>query len=620
MLSAAPLDAQARDTTRTRRDTLRGRGDTAVVRRDSTMRDTTREVRVAVPPGEDSLALRAERERQAAPPKDTLKAPFITAEPPVLADPNGSFVWDRRDVFSTGALTVQDLLDRIPGATGIRVGWISQPSITSYLGDTRRVRVFMDGLELTEHDPRMNGIWDLTQVPLWALDDVRVERAASEIRIHMRSWRVERTTPFTRTDVYTGDQGTNLYRGLFGRRYKHGEVLQVAGQQYATDPGRNIESSDQLSALARVGIARPRWSADAFMLRHGRNRGRTYTEPVSDTVPSVESTRTDAYARFGWGTPSRGFWAQTLAMASKYQYGGEGASSTVTAGSTDTTRYETQYLATGGYSRGPWRASVAQRYRTSSRRRTWSPSLRLGFESKMISASASAEGAWIDSTRRADVSVVARPLDFVFVGGAFGLEQPRGDSVVTATSPQNATFTRVEAGVRLFAGLWASGGLLRRDSVVLDAPTIYRTETPLVADDAQSAVFAALRGRIWKALYADIQGIQWSDSGSFYRPKYQARSELYVSTRMLDRFPTGNFHLLASVTHDYRSHMLWPTQATPLREKGYRTISTLIQFRIVSAEVFWNFRNVMGERYSHVPGYRLPRLSNIYGVRWEFWN
>ena len=615
------MDAQVRDTTRTRRDTARGPGDTAVVRRDTTKRDTTREVRIPLPVREDSAALRAERERQAAPvPKDTLKPPFITAEPPVLADPNGSFVWDRRDVFSTGALTVQDLLDRIPGVTGLRVGWISQPMITSYLGDPGRVRVFLDGLELSEQDPRMNRIWDLTQIPLWALDDIRVERGASEIRIHMRTWRVERTTPFTRTDVYTGDQGTNLYRGLFGRRYKHGEVIQLAGQQYATDPGRNIESSDQLGALGRVGIARKRWSVDAFMLRHGRNRGPVVTEPAGDSVPSVESTRTDAYARAGWGTPDRGMWVQALAMASKYAFGGAGSSSTVATGATDTNRFEGQYLLTGGYARGPWRASVAQRYRTAAQRRTWSPSARLGFESRFVSANVNMEGRWIDSTRRSDVTVVARPLDFVFIAGAFGVEQPMGDSVVAITSPRSATFSRIEAGVRPFAGLWVSGGVLRRDSVVLDAPTIYRGDTPLLADDAQTATFAAVRGRIWKSLYADIQGIQWSDTGSYYRPKYQARTELYISTPMLHRFPTKNFHLLASAVHEYRSHILWPEPAGDIRVKGYRTLSTLLQFRIVSAEVFWNFRNVMGERYNHVPGYRLPRLSNIYGVRWEFWN
>lgn len=609
-----------RDTSRTRRDTLRGPGDTASVRRDTTKRDTTREVRVAIPLGEDSLALKAAAAREAAPVRrDTLKAPFVAAEPPLLADPNGSFVWDRRDVFSTGALTVQDLLDRVPGVTGLRAGWIAQPMITSYLGDPGRVRVFLDGLELSDQDPRMNRMWDLTQIPLWALDDVRVERAASEIRIHMRSWRVERTTPFTRTDVYTGDQGTNLYRGLFGRRYKHGEVLQIAGQQYATDPGRNIESSDQLGALARVGVARAKWSVDAFMLRTGRNRGRTYTDPASDTVASVESTRTDAYARAGWGMPGRGLWAQTLALASKYSFGGEGSARSTT-GVTDTVRYEAQYLATGGFSRGPWRASVAQRYRTAAQRRTWAPSIRLGFESRYLSANANAEGRWIDSTRRMDVSVVARPLDFVFVAGAFGVERPRGDTVLLVTSPRNATFSRVEAGVRVLAGLWLSGGVLRRDSVVLDAPTIYRRKTPLTVDDARTATFAAVRGKVWKSLYADIQGLQWSDSGSFYRPKYQSRTELYISTPMLRRFRTGNFHVLASAVHEYRSHLIWPDSSAPIRVKGYRTFSTLLQFRIVSAEVFWNFRNVLGERYNHVPGYRLPRLSNVYGVRWEFWN
>jgi len=621
LLSAAPLDAQVRDTSRTRRDTARGPGDTAVVRRDSTRRDTTRDVRIPIPAREDSLALRTAAARAAAPvKKDTLKAPFVAAEAPVLADPNGSFVWDRRDVFSTGALTVQDLLDRIPGVTGLRVGWISQPVITSFMGDPGRVRVFLDGLELSDQDPRMNRIWDLTQIPLWALDDVRVERSASEIRIHMRTWRVERTTPFTRTDVYTGDQGTNLYRGLFGRRYTHGEVLQLAGQQYATDPGRNIASSDQLSALARVGVARQRWSADVFMIRHGRNRGGTFSEPTRDTVPTVESTRTDAYARFGWGAPGRGLWAQTLAMASKYSFGGEGAAGVTTSGTTDTVRYEGQYLATGGYSRGPWSVSVAQRYRSAAQRRTWAPSARFGFDSKYLTANANAEGRWIDSTRRFDVAVVGRPVNFVFVGGAFGVERPFGDSVLVATSPRNSTFSRVEAGVRVLNGLWLSGGLMRRDSVVLDAPTIYRRGTQLLVDDARTATFAAVRGKLWKSLYADIQGIQWGDSGSFYRPRYQSRTELYVSTPMLHRFPTGNFHFLASAVHEYRSHILWPDSAGPTRVKGYRTLSTLLQFRIVSAEVFWNFRNVLGERYNHVPGYRLPRLSNIYGVRWEFWN
>ncbi|MEX2152864.1 MAG: Plug domain-containing protein [Gemmatimonadaceae bacterium] len=586
------------------------------------VRDTTREVRVPVPPREDSLLKRDSLlQRDSArtiPPKDSIKAPLAAAEAPVLADPNGSFVWDRRDVFSTGALTVQDLLDRVPGVTGLRSGWISQPMVAGFLGDPGRVRIFLDGLELAELDPRMARLWDLTQIPLWALDDIQVERGPSEIRIHMRSWRVDRTTPFTRTDIYTGDQSTNLYRGLFGRRYPHGEVLQIAGQQFGTDPGRNIESSDQLGVLARIGLARNGWSVDAMLLRGDRNRGRTFTLAADDTIPATESTRSDAYLRVGVGTTESGPWVQAIASASKYAYGGKGETGDTT--SSDTSRSESQYLLTGGYTLGPWRASFAQRVRVGMRRRIATPSARLGFETNLITLSALGEGRGADSIRRFEVSSVVRPVSFLFLAGSVGTEQPEvlPDSLRPLGFSELPRFMRGEAGLRI-RDLWLSGGMMRRNAVILDAPAIFRPQTPTITDPKLDGVFVTVRGRLWKALYADAQAIQWSDSG-WYRPQYQARSELYVSTSMLERFPNGNFHFLVSAVHEYRSTSYWPDAAGPQRITGYRTISTLLQFRILQAEVFWNFRNVLGERYEHVPGYRLPRLSNVYGVRWEFWN
>ena len=584
-------------------------------------RDTTREVRVPVPAREDSILRRDSLQRldsaRAAVPavaKDTIKTPLASAEAPVMADPSGSFVWDRRDVFATGALTVQDLLDRVPGLTGLRSGWIAEPMVASFLGDPRRVRVFLDGLELEELDPRMRGLWDLTQIPLWALDDLRVERGASEIRIHLRSWRVDRTTPYTRTDVYTGDQGTNLYRGLFGRRYRHGEVLQLAGQQFGTDPGRLQESSDQLGVLARVGWAQGQWSADAFLLRGDRHRGRTLTNTIEDTIPDTESTRTEAYVRFGWGRsdPGSGLWVQALASSSKYAFGGQRSSTGGTESpEADTSRSRAQYVLTGGYSRGPFRASFTQRYLVGMLRQLKTPSVRLGYETRYLTVSGIAEGRSLDSTRRFEASAVVRPVRFLYLAGSAATEQPR----VGAT----ARFLRAEAGVKLF-DVWLSGGLLRRDSTRLEPPVIFRRNTVAVMDSSAEALFVTARGRLWKAVYVDAHATQWSDTGSFYRPKYQTRAELYVSTSMLKRFPSGNFHILASAVHEYQSSSLWPDADGPVRLLGYRTISTLLQVRILQAEVFWNLRNILGERYQQVPGYILPRITNIYGVRWEFWN
>jgi len=245
---------------------------------------------------------------------------------------------------------------------------------------------------------------------------------------------------------------------------------------------------------------------------------------------------------------------------------------------------------------------------------------RAGLETRMLTVSALAEGRGIDSTRRFEVSTVLRPVGFIFLAGAAGTEQPL--SVDTVQSPRLAPtprFLRGEAGLRL-RGFWVTGGLLRRDAVVLDAPKIFRPETESVSDPALQGIFMTVRGRLWKAVHADVQAMQWSDTGWYYRPRHQVRSELYVSTSLLDRFPSGNFHFLGSAVHEYRSSSLWPDATAPIRLTGYRTISTLLQVRILQAEVFWNFRNVLGERYAHIPGYRLPRLSNIYGVRWEFWN
>jgi len=602
------------------------------------VRDTSRAVRVEVPKREDSLLvrdslLRRDSIRAANPPRDTIKAAFVQAEAPVLADPSGGYAWDRRTMFSTGALTVQDLLDRIPGLTSLRSGWISHPMSAAYLGDPGRVRVFFDGLELEELDPRLSTrIWDLTQIPLWALDDIRVERTASEIRIHMRSWRVDHTTPFTRTDIYTGDQGTNLYRGLFGRRYKHGEAIQFAGQQYGTNPGGLANGSDQLSMLVRTGVARPRWTADVVLLRGDRNRGMLRPSDAADTIPTTESTRTDAYARFGWGSTDRGFWAQALAHASKYTYGGESSTGTsTTTGGRDTTRYLSQYVAMTGYATGPWHVSFTQRALVGLQKRIVTPSFRGSYETPLLTLSAFAEGRIRDSTRRADVNAVIRPTSFVFLGASLAAERPEletrfvydpADSANTAMTQRlgyAANFTRAEAGLRV-RQLWLSGGIMRRDPVFLDAPTLYRKGTPVVADSSRQALFATIRGRVWKSLYADAQATQWNDTSGFYRPRYQTRSELYVSTSLPERFPSGNFHFLASVVHEYRSHMYWPDTTAAIRIPGYRTISTLLQVRILSAEVFWNYRNILGARYEQIPGYRAPRLSNLYGVRWEFWN
>jgi hypothetical protein len=594
--------------------------DTARVRRDTTLR-------IPVPARADSLLRRdslARARRDSIARTDTARAPLAHAESPPVSGIGSTLRWNRADLFATGALTVQDLLERVIGATTLRSGWIASPAVAAYLGDVRRVRVFYDGVERDELDPRGGGALDLAQINLWSLEDAAIEESAGEVRVHLRSWRVTNTSPSTRTDVATGDQQTNLFRGFFGRRYSHGQALQFAAQEFGTTPPQRFgSSSDQLGATARVGWAVGPWSVDVHGNRTSRHRGVITAETVSDSIPSVESTRTDAYVRGAFADPdTSAFWAQAIASLGKYDYTGirtpRPLGSPVLPDSLlpslDTSVFRSQYVITAGVTRLGARISATERLRFGSGVKRSTPSVRASYFTGPVAISAFVEGRGVDSVAHADVVARVTPLSFISVAGSASRS---ADSRV-ADSSLSTTYLRGEVGLRL-RDVWLVGGLIRRDSARLAGPRIFDTAFVRATEPAATGTTAAVRGRVWGPFYLNVAGIRW-DSAGLYRPQYQTRSELYVTTNLIERFPSGNFGLVASIVHEYRSAALFPSEAGLERTGDYRTYSTLLEIRIADAVISWQFRNFLGERYAQVPGFSSPRQTNFYGVRWQFWN
>jgi len=605
-------EASAQDTTRARRDTAR-------VRRDTT-------VRVPIPPRADTIVKRdsiAERDsiaraRLARLAADSVKTPLARAEMPALVDVARPVMsWDRQALFATGALTLLDLLERIPGLTALRAGWLASPMIGAYMGDVGRIRVFFDGIELDPLDPRMGGAVDLGSIQLWTAEEVRVERGADEIRVHVRSWRTQRTTPYTRADVGTGDQETNLYRGFFGRRFHRGEALQVAAQQLSTTPARLANSSNHATVMARIGWAHGRWSVDATLLRASPDRGVIVSTSLVDSVIAVRGTETNAYFRVAYGDPDAGPWAQVVLGGHEYRFAGVPAPTDDTeepAPDADTTRYQGQYVLAAGLTWRGLRLSATERLRALEGEQYHSPMVRASFTSGLLSISALAETRGPEADARAEAAVRFSPFGFLALGGAVA-SSLSGDE----TERPAATTTRAEAAVRLF-DVWIGGGVIRRPAASLRPPTIFSRRYVPTSEGQLTGAFATIRGRLWGPLYADITGIQWEDPGGAYRPRYQARSELYVATTLPRRFPTGNFGLLASLVHEYRSHAFFPLAEGAERAGGYRVLSGLIEIRILQAVLSYQYRNLLIEDYVTVPNYRMPRQTQFYGVRWEFWN
>lgn len=664
---SARAQVPVRDTTARRPTSLPVQHDTLPPRGDSTrarpLPPTRDSVSIPLPARADSMlrndsiaqGILGQKERRRI---DTLKAPLARGEAPPVLEIGDARIYDRSAIYATGALTLSDLLGRVPGLTAYATGWTVAPTAVAVMGDFRRLRIFLDGLELDPMDRREQGRAPVNDLPLQTLEELRIERGADEVRVYARTWRTRNTTPSTRADVLTGDQNTNLYRGWFGRRYSHGELLQVSAEQLSTQPTGSLPSSDTRSYLLRTGIVSGPWSLDVTAIRSDRDLGKWAGQGTvlqsTDTIAPWATHRTTAWLRLGNGDPESPRWAQVVASAHGWQ-GSASAAAGDTLVAHDSTTYESQYLFTGGMRRGPLRASAAERVRVAQHVTSAVPSVRASLESPLLALSALGEGRGRLDPARAELTGQLRlgsrltvlgaaahtgggnfqrvagapPGPALHLGGALTdlpLAPPAYDTGSAAGRYELASSNsaRLEAGVHV-GDLWLSAGLLRRGpSTLLPAAGLdsaYGRVAAVREEGGASARTAAVRGRLWRIVHVDAWAVAWSDTAGLYRPRYQTREELYLETSLLDRFPRGNFGILASLAHEYRSTSHFATPDDSLRTAlGSRRIDFKLEIRIETAVISYQFRNLLQENYAQVPGFFMPRQTQYYGVRWEFFN
>jgi len=639
----AVADSLARRRTRT--DTLGAAGDTLRPRRDSTtLRADTLKTRrdslaaidsVAAAARADTLRLRAdslaadsivtdslerenrrilaEQRRRA----DTVKAPTPAAEMPRLTDLDGGYRWGRDELAATGAITLGDLLEGVPGFTVFRAGWIGAPQVGAMIGDLQRLRLFYDGVELDPIDPRNGGMHDLSFVQLWHLEEVRIERGASELRVHMRSWRVRSMTPATRVDIGTGDLETNGYRGYFGRRFGNGAALQFGANQVGTRDNRGAGDADGLSLFGRIGWAKGRFSADASFIRSARDRTEQLREEPLANLPAFDGAATESYARVAYRDTTLGLWTQLTAARLSQSQNNLAFTDTVSIPfrplPSELTPTRRQFVAAGGWGRGPLELSLTARMRRFDDLNYLAPSARVAFETPRLAVAGFAEQQPELNLRRLEVSGRLLPLSWLGISGAVSQFAP------TQAGRFASTLTyRGEVGVRLHRA-WLSAGLLARDTAALVAPIVFDTSFTAGASGPVSGLFVSLRGKIWKDVGFDATAIKWDSAGSFL-PAYQTRTQLYVNTGWLSRFPSGNFNVLLAFTHEYRTRAFFPLGETALESSQYRTLNAQLEIRLLQATLTYQFRNVLNEQYQQVPGYFMHRPVQYYGVRWYFSN
>ena len=549
--------------------------------------------------------------------RDSIKAPIGRFADPATYEIGPQYEWNRAQLFATGALSVADLLDRIPGVTTFRSGWLATPQTATFKGDFRRVRVFYDGVEIEPLDNMTGGVLDLSTVQLWTLEHLTIERSASELRLYMRSWRVDNTDPYTRVDMATGNEDTNLYRGFYGKRFDNGGVLQFAGQQYGVASPRFSGSGNSLSVVGRVGIARKRWSIDGFVNRTHATREIERPVPGNPPVLSLDGTNTNAYLRAAVGGVNSGPWAQ-VTVASLAFKGTTGPDRSVGATSQPDTlprrNSETQYNMSAGFTLGPARLEVQDRIRAFEGAAYNSASGRLDLVAPLGVLSGFVEHDGLRQLTNADAGIRFQPLSFIALAGSVAQSvQSSG-----AGSLPRMTSARAEAALKIF-GPWVSGGIVTTDNRAGLAPIVYDTLFLPTTPGRITAKTASIRGPIGRGFGIDAW-LTRLDQTRPYQPQYQSRSEINFANNFLKRFPRGDFEVRAAGVYEYRGHTIFPLAAGDVRNAPAKTLSALLEIRIMRAVVTYQQRNILGYQYQIIPGFDMPRVLAIYGVRWDFWN
>jgi hypothetical protein len=239
--------------------------------------------------------------------------------------------------------------------------------------------------------------------------------------------------------------------------------------------------------------------------------------------------------------------------------------------------------------------------------------LRAGFESGGLALSFLGERSPLDSVQRIEGGATMQFGGRFAVGGSVSRFTP-----IEGLDAPTTLAIRAEAGMRV-GRMWLTGGALRRDTSFLPAAIAFDSTFLSGQQGPSNGLFATARGKFYRDVGIDFNGMRYESAG-IYRPQYETRSRLFLDTDMRAKFPSGNLNIILAITHDYRSQVLFPTADGFAESSQYRVWSAELELRLLTATITFQYRNFLGAEYQQVPGFTMPSITSIYGIRWNFIN
>jgi hypothetical protein len=165
----------------------------------------------------------------------------------------GVWEWDRDAIMASGANTLGELFQELPGVIVILGGDYGTPAAMSTAGQGGAAyRIIRDGFEMYPVD---GAVVDLQRVGLVGIGRVRMDRSLGQMVVHMWSHEYEDGRPFSVVEAGTGDLDTNMFRGIFTDPTALGGSLGVGIERIDTRARRDLqEGGSRTGAWARYQV------------------------------------------------------------------------------------------------------------------------------------------------------------------------------------------------------------------------------------------------------------------------------------------------------------------------------------------------------------------------------
>ena len=587
-------------------------------------------------------------------------------------------VFNRDSILWQNAETVSDLLTKVPGVFLLRGGWAGRPELPAYQAHgARSVEYVLDGVPYLPvgQDSLMV---DPSILPLSFLERIEIEKLPGQLRVLLYTHRHDRSVPYSRIGISSGDLQIARYQGQLEKSSRTGINFSAAFDHFSVPAQQGVSGRyENTQGWLRLGyVPSTRFGAELEWFLSSPDREAIFAVTTATTGPKdtlsrpLHGSRNDIQGRIFVSRQRDGVGPRLDLLVSHTGW--------VDAIQKDST----PRLINGVEVDGELVAGDTVYDRASHQRGVSQAGAIFGYRLPAASLDGSIfyRSAWTPLEARARGGISPNRWFTAGIEAVYQKHDPgprivngvEVDGVVPVDTvydeSRHSQWVTARAGVTLPLGFYVSGVWRRGSEVAIPA---VRSDSAQQLDDrsltggvrwgfgdieasyssnaayrpasyfqyAQLATIPPSGRTQWITVNARIAPRQWLVFDGWYSTPQGTRPEgqppthsilnATIQSKFLPTFRSGIFNLKMQFTvENWGTGVLArDTADAPITLRGATQMRYYIGLQIGAFQAYYDRYNVAGARLPYVPdaiagrpGLGPPRFASTFGVRWEFSN